>query len=81
MWTLGIYTMNAVNVAVGKLLRGKGFKGKYFEEPLSRKTESKQENVTEITEEDKQKARDELLLQLQLMQTNFELNHEQGEQG
>ena len=80
LWLSGIYNMNAVYISVGKLLHGRSFKEKYFEKPLSENLlTGNNNNKPEITEEQKQKSRDELLLQLQLMQANFEMNHKQGE--
>lgn len=79
MWQSGIYTTSATYTAVAMALMGKKSKAKYFEKPLlEEKREEKKSNT--ISENEKKKQRDALLTSLQLMQANFELNHEKGRQ-
>lgn len=79
MWQAGIYTTSATYTAVAMALMGKKSKAKYFEKPLLE--EKKEEKETDIiSEEEKKKQRNALLASLQLMQANFELNHEKGRQ-
>lgn len=73
MWQMGIYVMNAVQTAVQNSLFGRKSKAKYLKEPLSNKVEEKKKT---LTEQDKKNERDKLLMTLQLMQANFELNHD-----
>lgn len=63
-WMNGVYISKAIGVY---------FKGKYPDKPMQlfkTKVEEK-----ELTEEEIQKEREKLILSLQIMQTNFELNH------
>ena len=60
---------------------GKKSKAEYLKKPLLESTEEekrKQEGI--LSEEEKKKQRNALLASLQLMQANFELNHEKGRQ-
>lgn len=83
MWQMGIYVMNATYVAVSNSLLGRKSKAKYMEESILRKEEKKKEEAQKeeyMTEEQKKEGRKKFLMMLQLMQANFELNHEnQGE--
>lgn len=72
MWQMGIYVLNSVSVAVNGALAGKKYKGEYFKEPLMLEKENHEEK---ITEEKIKKERKNLLMQLQIMQANFEMNH------
>lgn len=74
MWSMGIYVMGAVQVAIERNLSGKKSKAKYFEKPLLQESASSDNLEKElITEEEKRTERDKLLLTLQIMQSNFEL--------
>lgn len=72
MWLSGFYTYRAVSTAIENCLAGKKSKAKYFEEPLLKKTEKQIED--DMTEEEKKAAIDQLFMNLQIMQANFELN-------
>lgn len=60
---------------------GKKSKAEYLKKPLleSAEEEKKKESGV-LSEEEKKKQRNRLLASLQLMQANFELNHEKGRQ-
>lgn len=73
MWQMGIYVMSAVQTAVQNSLFGRKSKAEYIKEPLLNKVEEKKKI---LTEQDKKNERDKLLMTLQLMQANFELNHD-----
>ena len=75
MWRMGMYEMSAVMVAVSRALNGKKSHAKYLEEPMYEKALSENKADEELTEDEKEIARKNLLLSLQVMQTNFELNH------
>lgn len=74
-WQMGIYTMNAVSVALSKALGGRKSKAKYLEEPMLMKVQN-QIDEENATEEEKKQERDKLLMKLQLMQTTFNANKE-----
>lgn len=67
-WVQGMYTMCAVGCIVAQAL-GNGADAEYPKKPF---TLSGDEN---LTEEEKQRERDALVAQLQIMQANFELSH------
>lgn len=67
MWMANIYTMNAVSAAVGKILIGKKCKASYVEKPLLQLDENEI-----LTREEQETERKKLLMNLQLMQINFE---------
>lgn len=76
MWQMGIYVMSAVQTAVQNTLFGKKSKAEYLKEPLTNKVKPEEK---ELTEQEKKKGRESLLIALQLMQANFELNHSKDE--
>lgn len=79
-WRLGIYFMSAVNTALQGALAGKNSKAKYIEKPLSQSDEQNTNTAeAELSEEEKKRQRDKLLMSLQIMQANFEMNH--GKEG
>ncbi len=78
-WQFGHYTLMATSVAVSSSLYGKKSNVKYFKESLMQMAE-KEQHEKELSEVDKKKQREKLLMALQLMQANFELNHPKGEQ-
>ena len=75
LWQAGIYETSATFTAVANALMGKKSKAEYLKKPL---LESAEEGI--LSEEEKKKQRNALLASLQLMQANFELNHEKGGQ-
>ena len=80
-WQAGIYETSATFTAVANALMGKKSKAEYLKKPLLESAEEerrKQEGI--LSEEEKKKQRNALLASLQLMQANFELNHEKGSQ-
>lgn len=81
LWRAGIYETSATFTAVANALMGKKSKAEYLKKPLLESAEEekrKQEGI--LSEEEKKKQRNALLASLQLMQANFELNHEKGRQ-
>lgn len=82
LWQAGIYTTSATFTAVANALMGKKSKAKYYEKPLLESAEEKKREDAELlSDEEKQKQRKMLLMSLQLMQANFELNHNDDEKG
>lgn len=73
MYNMGIYVLSAVQTAVQNSLYGKKANAQYLKEPLLANVESQDK---ELSEEQKKKEREKLLMTLQLMQTNFEMNHD-----
>ena len=74
----GLYTFEAVSVAVSNALRGKhGKVHEYRKQPILREWEEKNRP---LTEEEKQRQREMFVEQLKLMQTNFELAHKKAEE-
>ena len=72
MWSMGLYVYSAVSVSIEHAFCGKKAKSKYFEKPITMIAEStKEEN---LTEEQKKRERNALLMKLQLMMINFNLN-------
>lgn len=74
-WLHNQYTMVAVSLAVSKSLYGKKAKGKYPDKPFLQIQEEKIKEER-ITEEEAKRQRENLLNMLQLMQINFENNHD-----
>ena len=73
MWAwFGSYAFSAVNVAVDGNLHGRKAKSKYIEKPIMRSIEEQNEPMSE---EELQKQRELFVARLQVMQSNFELNH------
>lgn len=66
----GTYGMSALSTIVAHAF-SKGSQAKYIEEPLFKKLESNKE----ITEEEKRIKTEQLFMQLQIMQINFESTH------
>lgn len=77
MWQMGMYTLSAVGTAIANCFSKKS-NAKYIKEPFLQ-SKKLTENKGELTEEDKKKERDKLLMTLQLMQINFEMNHKKDE--
>lgn len=78
-WQFNMYTMCAVQTAVANVFIGKKSKAKYFDKPFTEMVK-KEKVQKELSEKEKKKEREKLLLTLQLWQANFELNHPKGEQ-
>lgn len=74
-WIHNQYTMIAVSVAVSRILVGNKARGKYPDKPFLQEQEEKAKEER-ITEEEAKKQRKNLLSMLQLMQINFENNHD-----
>lgn len=74
LWHMGMYNLSAFGVALSKALAGKKSHAKYMETPIYEKLEIEKPQE-ELTEEEIKNARSNLLLSLQIMQTNFEINH------
>ena len=76
MHLMGIYVTRAVGVAVEHCLCGDKAISEYFKAPiLSRRGE----NSEEITEEQKLEFQKQLLMQLQIMESNFNATHKNNE--
>lgn len=76
-WEMGMYALSAVSVAIMRSINGK--KAQYLKEPMhERDKEIKEED---LTEEQKEIGRRNLLMSLQIMQTNFEMNHSDHDRG
>lgn len=73
MWIwFGSYGISAVNVAVEHCLAGRKAKSKYIKKPVIEELEEKNKPMTE---EELQRQRELFVAQLEVMKTNFELNH------
>lgn len=68
MYLMGIYVTRAVGVAVEHCLCGDKAISEYFKTPILSK---KDENAEELTEERKLEFQKQLLMQLQIMESNF----------
>lgn len=81
MWRNGIYTMSAVSTAVSRALNGRKSRAKYVEEPMleGKSLTGNEDPDANMTEDEIKRAREQLLMKLQVMQTNFELNHKEKE--
>ena len=71
----GNYGLSAVSVAVEHCLAGKKAKSKYIKEPILQQIESKNKPMSE---EELQRQRELFVAKLEVMKTNFELNHKDG---
>lgn len=78
-WQYNIYTMCAVQTAVANVLLGKKSKAEYLKEPFMQEEKCNSDNEEHISEDEKKKQCEKLLMTLQLMQANFELNHSNDE--
>lgn len=73
MWLWwGHYGLSAVSVAVEHCLAGKKARSKYIEKPIYRELE---EQNKPMSEEELQRQRELFVAKLEVMKTNFELNH------
>ncbi len=70
---MGIYEFRAVSVAIDHCLNGRKATSEYFSEPLSWKNDkhTKEIEERELTEEEKKQAREQVLMQLKIMMSNF----------
>lgn len=76
MWLMGQYVLSAVSVAVEHCLAGRKAKSKYVKQPFTREVE---EQNKPLTEEELQRQRELFVAKLEIMKTNFELNHKNQE--
>lgn len=73
-WLSGIYTFEAVSIALANAFRKKGHKAlKFREEPIL-----KEWNKKELTEDEKIAQTKHLFAQLEMMQKNFEMGKQKG---
>ena len=71
MW-FGSYALSAVSVAVEHNFAGRKANSKYIDKPIMQSIE---EQNKPMSEEELQKQRELFVARLQVMQSNFELNH------
>lgn len=71
-WLSNQYTLSAVSVAVEHNLAGRKSRSKYIKKPLLQELEEKNKPMSE---EELQRQRELFVAKLQVMKTNFELNH------
>lgn len=72
MWIMGIYVQRAVGVAVEHCLNGRKAASEYFKVPIcSKNSRIREEPEQELTEEQKKQAREQVLMQLKIMMSNF----------
>lgn len=72
----GSYGLSAVTVAVEHCLAGKKAKSKYVEKTIMHEIE---ERNKPLSEEELQRQRELFVAKLEVMKTNFELNHSKGD--
>lgn len=72
LWRMGLYVQAAVSVAVEHNLAGKKAKSKYLKKPLLQELKEKNKPMSE---EELQRQRELFVANLEVMKTNFELNH------
>lgn len=70
----GTYGMSALSVVLASAFN-KNSQAKYIEKPIY---QSAKENSVEMTQEEKQQKIEQLFMQLQIMETNFNLTHKDG---
>ena len=75
MWRMGIYVFDGVRAAVENVLNGRKSKLKYMEKPLFEKAE--QQSV-ELSEEEKVKQAEKIMLQLAVMSANSKLGKKEN---
>ena len=80
-WQYILYSMCAVQSAVATVLVGKISKAKYLDKPFLQDIQEEQEKGENLSEAEKKRQREKLLMTLQLMQANFELNHSNDDEG
>lgn len=69
----GNYGMCAMGVAVEHCLNGKKAKSKFLDKPVMQRIEEQNKSMSE---DDLQRKRELFVAKLEVMKTNFELNHE-----
>lgn len=72
-WYSGMYTMNAVFVAISNALLGKKSKAKYFDKPIMQLEQETSKEI--VTEETAKQQRENLLNMLKIMEINFNNSH------
>ena len=75
-WMLGIYVKSAVTVAVEQNLYGKKANSEYIEQPILEKAK---QSGDEFTEEELNLQREAFMMQLLVMQDNYNLTHSKEE--
>lgn len=76
MWIWwGSYGLSAVSVAVEHCLVGRKAKSKYIDKPMLQQAEEKNKP---LSEKELQRQRELFVAKLEIMKTNFELNHKDG---
>lgn len=70
----GTYAMSMFSTVLASAF-SKNPQAKYIEKPVY---QSAKENSVEITQEEKQQKIEQLFMQLQIMETNYNLNHKDG---
>lgn len=79
MWVQGMYFMSALQTSLSHAL-SKRSNAKYAEKPLLEDHQNNK-NPEDLTEEEKERMRQQFLSKLMIMQANFNMNHdEQSEQ-
>lgn len=73
LWRMGMYAMSAVQTSLSMALNGKKSKAEYLKKPM---LYDEHKDDIELTEEEKKTEREKFLMQLQIMQANFERNNE-----
>ena len=71
----GRYGLSAVSVAVEHCLAGRKAKSKYIDKPMLQQAEEKNKP---LSEKELQRQRELFVAKLEVMKTNFELNHKDG---
>lgn len=71
-WLSNQYTLSAVSVAVEHCLAGRKARSKYIEKPIMQQIEEQNEP---LSEDKLQRQRELFVAKLEVMKTNFELNH------
>lgn len=79
-WQMGMYNLSAFGTALSKALNGRKSHAEYRKTPIYEEIEELQKPEEELTEEEKERGRKNLLMSLQIMQTNFEMNHSGGDE-
>lgn len=73
LWRMGMYAMSAVQTSLSLALNGKKSKAEYIQKPM---LFEEHKEAHELTEEEMKTEREKFLMQLQIMQANFERNNE-----
>lgn len=74
MWFMGMYVHNAVATAIANCLSKKS-NAKYMDKPILQEVD---EQNKPLSEEELQRQRELFVAKLEVMKSNFELNHKDG---